>query len=239
MWICTSRPEGCELWLSRDSVCFLGWGGGAVGRLAGQKNTGGERLSYVLKYGVICSRGKGFPVCSNYSNSLRYSSDQVTFKKIYVFPHTKHSPVRSVTFPTAWFPWCWRVPACATKMWWERLSAISSHPNFPSNGTFQPLMPVAQGTEPNSKVGSHSWALTSFSWNKPFVQPRGSKLSLLCTIGRQNCYHSPNWADKQWPEGWEHVGKVSTLGKGRGGESRTLQSKEPLSAEISIGRVRT
>lgn len=192
----------------------------------------GERLSSVLKCGVICSRGKGFPGVTATATLYDTLQIRLLLRKC-MFSHIQ-STHRS------------------------DLSSLSLLPGFPGAGLYQlvhknavrtplsNLLPSklsikwgisashasCSGTESSSKGGSYSWALTSFSWNKPFVQPHGSKLSLLQT-GRQNCFHSPNWADKQWPEGWEHVCLVSTWGKGWGGGSSALHSKEPLSAEIS------
>lgn len=63
-----------------------------MGRLAGQK---GHRRRMALccteVWGYLLERERLPSVLPTIT--LCYSSHQVTFKKMYVFPHTKHSPV--------------------------------------------------------------------------------------------------------------------------------------------------
>lgn len=128
---------------------------------------------------------------------------------------------------------CQLAPACATGTWWEHLSTISSLSHSFHQMGFSTLVPVAgSGAESSGQVGSYSWELTTLGWNKPCVQPCGSKLSLLWTR-RQNGYHYPNWVDKQRPEGWEAMSLASTLGTGWVMEA-ARSSKEALSVEISL-----
>ena len=75
-------------------------------RLAAQKGSRRPTALHVLEDGVTGpSKEKGFSLCSRSSNTLWYSSYQVSFKKRRVFPHTNHLPSRSVNIlPTTLFP---------------------------------------------------------------------------------------------------------------------------------------
>lgn len=130
-----------------------------MGRLAGQRGTGGEWLSYVLKCGVTCSIKRERLPCMCQLQQLSLILFRSGYFEEKVFPHTQ-SPRQS------------------------NLSTLSTWPGFSGAGLHQlmpqkcgetssqkspaikwdiPVSPASlSGTKYGNKVGSYSWALTNF-----------------------------------------------------------------------------
>lgn len=86
------KAESCRF---PGILCFLGWGGGAVGRQASQRAQG-ENAVLHRGGGYLFHQRDGFAVFQPQRRpGVPFRS--ATFEKRYVFPPTKHSPARSVS----------------------------------------------------------------------------------------------------------------------------------------------